>query len=362
MKRLLKISLLATVLPSVALAQSQLDGRQLFREVGPGVVTVSGEDSTGRLMQGSGVVIAPGIVVSNCHVVGGSSAGSVEHMGQRYRAELIASRADRDLCLMRVAGMEARPVTIGSSSHIEIGEQVFAVGAPRGLSNSMSQGIVSGLRRIDGAKLIQTTAAISSGSSGGGLFNANGELLGVTTLYLEDSQQLNFAVPVEWVSELLNNRDHKPSRTAAGEDSADEAARAAGEAQAAADAAQAATETAVASGNVRSDQTPWVEVAASKSLAVDFKRGSFEIGENKGGKTLAVALARIRDLSNDNLEFRKHYVTTIDCDRGHGKLVSLDLEGNYVADIDYVSQGNTLASGIGDMLCALYVSTYSKTD
>jgi S1-C subfamily serine protease len=88
---------------------------------------------------------------------------------------------------------------------LKLGSQFSQLALRKAFSSSISQGIVSGLRRDENAKLIQTTAAISHGLSGGGLFNANGDLIGITTLYLDDSQQLNFAVPAEWVSNLLTN-------------------------------------------------------------------------------------------------------------------------------------------------------------
>jgi tetratricopeptide (TPR) repeat protein len=82
-----------------------------------------------------------------------------------------------------------------------VGEPVYAVGAPQGLELSLSEGIVSQLRG-DPPPLIQTTVAISKGSSGGGLFNAEGELVGITTFYLKEGQSLNFALPVEWIAEV----------------------------------------------------------------------------------------------------------------------------------------------------------------
>jgi hypothetical protein len=93
---------------------------------------------------------------------------------------------------------------MGPVGSLQIGEPVYAIGAPRGLELTLSNGIVSSLRPNDGSHLIQTTAAISPGSSGGGLFDARGNLVGITTLYLTDSQSLNFAVPADWIWELPN--------------------------------------------------------------------------------------------------------------------------------------------------------------
>lgn len=89
-----------------------------------------------------------------------------------------------------------------SSRTLKTGERVYAVGAPQGLELTLSEGLISGLRPTDDAQLVQTSAPISPGSSGGGLFDSKGQLVGVTTLYLKEGQNLNFAVPAEWISAL----------------------------------------------------------------------------------------------------------------------------------------------------------------
>jgi len=80
---------------------------------------------------------------------------------------------------------------------IRVGEPVYTIGSPRRLERSLGQGIVSGVRHLDGVTFIQTTAQISPGSSGGGLFDAAGNLIGVTTKTLKQSQGLNFAIAID---------------------------------------------------------------------------------------------------------------------------------------------------------------------
>jgi cytochrome c-type biogenesis protein CcmH/NrfG len=102
---------------------------------------------------------------------------------------------------LEARGLTAKPARLGQTKRLKVGEPVYAVGAPRGLELSLSDGIVSQLRGGP-PPLIQTTAAISPGSSGGGLFDAEGRLVGFTTLYIEGGQSLNFAMPVEWAGEI----------------------------------------------------------------------------------------------------------------------------------------------------------------
>ena len=100
-------------------------------------------------------------------------------------------------------GPTLSPVDIVPSSELATGERVYAVGAPEGLELTFSEGVISALRDTDGVRMIQTSAPISPGSSGGGLFDAAGNLVGITTFYLKEGQSLNFALPGEWVTKIL---------------------------------------------------------------------------------------------------------------------------------------------------------------
>ena len=80
---------------------------------------------------------------------------------------------------------------------MEVGDTVYTVGAPEGLARTLGDGLISGLRSIEGSHYIQTTAPISHGSSGGGLFDERGNLIGITTRFIEKGQALNFAIAAE---------------------------------------------------------------------------------------------------------------------------------------------------------------------
>lgn len=100
-----------------------------------------------------------------------------------------------------------------------VGDKVFAIGSPIGMKNSLSEGIVSGLREHKGITVIQTTAPISPGSSGGGLFDAQGNLVGITTFKLIKGENLNFAVDIRHAEDLLS--DKKPAQAAKSNEKAD---------------------------------------------------------------------------------------------------------------------------------------------
>lgn len=182
-----------------------LEPDQLFQKVSPSVVTVvSLHDAEGKSFGfGSGVVIAPQTVITNCHVLQKGKSILVKAGKEVSPAKLMHPDVKRDLCQLSVPEITAPAVEIGSVSRLRVGQRVYAIGNPRQLDLTLSDGIISGLRDIeDGAPLIQTTAPISPGSSGGGLFDSDGRLIGITTWQRRDSQNLNFAHPADWIAEV----------------------------------------------------------------------------------------------------------------------------------------------------------------
>ena len=176
---------------------------EVFEKVSPSVVVVRTYDAKGKgKMLGSGVVLEDGVVITNCHVVKEAATMQVERQGNKYPATLLQSDWDRDICSLAVDGLKGQAVTKGSTNLLKVGGKVYAVGAPKGLELTLSDGLISSLRPVAGGQYLQITAPISPGSSGGGLFDEEGQLIGMPTFYLTEGQQLNFAVPVEWVSEL----------------------------------------------------------------------------------------------------------------------------------------------------------------
>ena len=213
---IIAVSALGAALPGAAEAGT---AQEVFAAVSGSVVVVVAEDAGGdETMQGSGVVVGANEVATNCHVVTGASAIKVRqavdthgHETYRMTALVVARNETRDLCLLFVEELSdppaAVPVSMGGGLKVSIGEEVYAIGAPKGLELSISRGIVSQLRGVFGkrsAPLIQTDAAISPGSSGGGLFNGRAELIGITTFKFSEggAEGLSFAVPAEWVAEL----------------------------------------------------------------------------------------------------------------------------------------------------------------
>jgi len=203
---------LCATLPQSALA---LTASQVYEQVKDSVVVVKAYDRQGKLAgMGSGVVLPSDDIITNYHVVKAGVRYTVGRGKQATPATLKASDPDKDLCLLHAPGLVAESAHLGKAARLKVGDPVYAVGAPQGLELSLSEGIVSQLRGGP-PPLIQTTVAISKGSSGGGLFNAEGELVGITTFYLKDSQSLNFALPVEWIGEVAGKKIRERPRVEA---------------------------------------------------------------------------------------------------------------------------------------------------
>ncbi|MBL0919214.1 MAG: serine protease [Hydrogenophaga sp.] len=190
---------------SLAGAQAPLPPETLFEQVSPSVWVVRTTDAEQRpLRQGSAVVIGPGRLITNCHVLRQAKGLTVGRENVSYGAALEHADPERDLCQIRVANFHTPPVVIGAADGLKVGARVYAIGAPRGLETTLSDGLLSGLRRNaqDQLEAIQITVPLSGGSSGGGLFDAQGRLIGITTYGLRESQNLNFALPATWIAEV----------------------------------------------------------------------------------------------------------------------------------------------------------------
>jgi tetratricopeptide (TPR) repeat protein len=185
-------------------AQSPKNSAQeIFKLVSPSVMVVESLDVKGIITAfGSGVVIAPGKVVTNRHVIENGVSFRVEHGSKTWIAQLVKVDSDHDLAELSVDGLTAPAIRVRKSSTLAVGEKVYAIGSPEGLELTISEGLISGLRDFDKDRVIQTSAAISHGSSGGGLFDDEGRLVGITTFFLKEGQSLNFALPGEWTLAL----------------------------------------------------------------------------------------------------------------------------------------------------------------
>jgi S1-C subfamily serine protease len=188
-----------TVEPVVAApVRRAMNAEQLFAAVSGSVAMIT----VGTSAIGSGVVVDRATVITNCHVAQHDGDLQVKVAGKTYSASVTLADGEFDLCRLNVPGLDAAPVALGSVGEVRTGQRVFAIGTPQGLELTLSDGIVSSLRQVPGGTVLQTSAPVSPGSSGGGLFDVYGRLIGVVTFQHRFGQNLNFAVPVDWIGEM----------------------------------------------------------------------------------------------------------------------------------------------------------------
>lgn len=188
-----------------------LSAEELFAQAANSVVRINVVRPDGRPMgHGSGVVIDKDIVITNCHVANAGGQLRVLHQSQTLDATVLISDEAHDLCKLSVTGLDAPAAPMGRGSQMHVGQKVYAIGSPQGLDLTLSDGMVSSLRQTDEGPLIQTTTPVSPGSSGGGLFNEQGALVGIVTFQMRSGQNLNFAVPSDWIEQMRNTRSPAP--------------------------------------------------------------------------------------------------------------------------------------------------------
>lgn len=174
---------------------------------------------------GSGVVVEHGFVLTNYHVVDGSSRLTVVVNETEHESELVAYNVKKDLAVLKVKDLDLEPVKMGDSSKIQLGDWAIAIGNPISLPGTTTVGVISAVeRKISSSNsvdkygrrsenhntMIQTDAAINSGNSGGGLFNTSGELIGVPTLKYSRNgygqaqiDGIGFAIPINEAKEII---------------------------------------------------------------------------------------------------------------------------------------------------------------
>jgi len=180
------------------------DGTELFKLISQSVWVVVAARTTSDLQrgadiaQGSAVAVTKNQLFTNCHVIEGRPLVWIKQANKLTRANVIAGDSPTDRCILSVEQESLDPVQgIRKYENLMVGEEVYTIGSPSGLERTLGQGIISGLRQLDTQRLIQTTAPISPGSSGGGLFDQSGNLIGITTFMVSEGQSLNFAIATE---------------------------------------------------------------------------------------------------------------------------------------------------------------------
>jgi hypothetical protein len=183
--------------------------QDIAKKTFPSIVLLVMEDKNNQpISLGSGFFISDNIIVTNAHVIEGAANGYAKLVNSKSKIDILGFSAIdeiHDLVLLEVTNSKTTKLKLGNSDLLEVGENIYAVGNPQGLEGTFSEGIISSIRNFDGHSIIQITAPISPGSSGGPLLNSKGEVIGIAFASFKSGQNLNFAIPVKYLYDLLNN-------------------------------------------------------------------------------------------------------------------------------------------------------------
>lgn len=197
------------------IAQSQLRPAEIAARAKDATVQIRALNTRSQISgSGSGFIVAQdGVIVTNFHVIQGASSLQVElSSGEIYdNVYFITADPRRDLALIKIPAERLSSLKLGNDIDAEIGEKVYVMGNPLGMTNTFSDGIVSAKRIIEGVSMLQITAPISPGSSGGPVMNGAGDIIGIATMMLRGGQNLNYAVPVRYIRPLTTTGE-RPQR------------------------------------------------------------------------------------------------------------------------------------------------------
>jgi len=178
-----------------------------FVPLSASIVRVEANRQYGGLSLGSGVTVAPAVVVTNCHVTRDAATIRISGSGRTWGVDAQYADTAHDLCFLRAPAWRGSPVVLGGSDALRSGQQVAALGFTGGTAIALKLGSIRALHALEDNRIIESDAAFSSGSSGGGLFDANGVLIGLLTFRLRGSGANYYSLPVQWIRDRLPAED-----------------------------------------------------------------------------------------------------------------------------------------------------------
>ena len=182
-------------------APSHQTPAQIAARSTPAIVSIRTERSLGTGF----VVDKSGLIATNVHVIAGRGQLVVILPDHRQFPvlEVTSHDPDVDLAIVRIAAHDLPVLALGDSDAVHAGDPIVAIGHPLGLEDTVSNGLISAVRTIEGITVLQISAPIAPGSSGGPIFNDSGEVIGVSTAVLQGGQNLNFGLPSKYLRALL---------------------------------------------------------------------------------------------------------------------------------------------------------------
>lgn len=174
-------------------------------ELGHSIVMVTTDIPGGSNGRGSGVVVSPEYVATNCHVIANSNGANIAKFRDGYQPTGLKANWRRDLCLLKFTPLPFKPVAMRDSKTLKYEEEVFTLSFPAGSPVPQpSYGTIKGIYPYDGSQIVRSSASFAMGSSGGALFDQDFNLIGLTTFKSPGHHAFFYSLPVEWIKELMD--------------------------------------------------------------------------------------------------------------------------------------------------------------
>ena len=193
---------------------SYANAERIFKDNNKAVVVVISYDNNGQIVsQGSGFIVnREGMIVTNYHVIADAAKVKVKLNIKTLPVKgMIYSDIDNDIAILKIESKQHAKVKLSDSDKVKVGEKIYVIGSPHGLENTISEGIVSGIRKISvNQSVIQISAPISPGSSGSPVMNENGEAIGIAAFIIKEAQNISFAIPINLIQPAITKTKIKP--------------------------------------------------------------------------------------------------------------------------------------------------------
>ena len=187
-------------IPVAAILWLSATGLAAAHDLAASVVRIRALAADGSVNVGSGVVTGRGAVATACHVTRGATTIEIDRDGSRTIADAQFGSPHHDLCVLSAPAIDVAAVAVRASQDLRPGETVVAIGHPNGKGAVASEGRIAALYAYDGGPVVRTSAAFDFGASGGGLFDAAGNLVGILAFKARSGENLRFALPTEWLA------------------------------------------------------------------------------------------------------------------------------------------------------------------
>ena len=208
--KLVGVALGTPILAFTALPAQALPDRAEVIERAASLVKIQAFDENNKTSFGTGAVIAPNRVVTSCHVTRRSAQIVAIHRNGTHQVSGQVADINHDMCVLDVPGLGAPALEVGASHSLRVGQPVWAMGFEGGAGLQFRTGFVRALHKLDGAWVIESTTAFTSGSSGGALMDDHGHLVGLLTYRLRGDRRSYFSVPMDWLTRTAARSETLP--------------------------------------------------------------------------------------------------------------------------------------------------------